>query len=104
MAERLHHRLGGAGGLAIEHALLEENVEKEPADAGEELDDRGENASHERDAAPLYVRAQGEGEDLDDERHQPEREIDHRLVRNEGDEEQERERNRGAERVPENDR
>src|SRR5262245_46348542 len=34
MAEGLRHRLGGVGGLAVEHALLKEDIEEQSADAG----------------------------------------------------------------------
>src|SRR5262249_50284303 len=61
VAERLRHGFGGVGRLAIEHALLEEDIEKEAADAGQNLDDRGRHAGNERHASPFDIRAHGGG-------------------------------------------
>ena len=96
VAEGLRDRLGGVGGLAVERALLEEDVESEPADAGQDLDNRGHHAGEERHAAPLDVRAHGRGQGLHHERHQAEQEVDRRLVRHEGDRPHDREGERGA--------
>ena len=100
MAQRLHHRLGRVGRLAVEHALLEENIEKQSADTGEHLNDGREHAGDERNAAPFDVRTQRPRQDLHRERHQAEPEIDHRLVRNERDREHDCEADHGAEHVP----
>jgi hypothetical protein len=71
--------------LAVELALLEEDVEELSADAGDELDERCQHAGHERNAAPLDVRARSRRQQFDNERHHAEGQIDHRLVRNECD-------------------
>ena len=100
MTEGLRDGLGGIGRLAIEHALLEEDVEKESSDPCQNLDDRGRQAGDERHAPPLDVWAHGGGESLHHERHQTKCEVDHRLVRNERDRPHAGKGDGGADHIP----
>src|SRR6185436_10612692 len=97
-------RLGGIGGLAVEPALVEEDIEEQPADAGKELNHRGKDAGDERYAAPFDVRAHRLRQHLHHERHQPEQDVDRRLVGNVGDAAHHREGQERARDIPIEDR
>ena len=73
---------------------------KSSPDPGQDLDDRRHHAGEERHTPPFDVRAHVGGQNLHHERHQAERQIDHRLVRNECDHPHAGKSDDGADHVP----
>src|SRR5262245_40020551 len=75
MTRGLCDRLGGQRSLAVKLTLLKEDVEKESADAREELNDRGKHAGDKWHAAPLDARLCARWNELHQKRHQAEQKV-----------------------------